>query len=80
MKYGKAQFKKRLKQFSAHWISDTDEIIVSTLKGCEDDFHTYGIDNGYLTPKDTGSRIEYYATHKLIDSIIQQLKETTRIF
>jgi hypothetical protein len=80
MKYGKAQFKKRLKQFSAQWIDDTDEIIVSTLKGYEDDFHTYGIDNDYLTPKDTGKRIEYYATHKLIGTIIHQLRETTRVF
>ena len=80
MKYSKAQFKKRLKKFSAQWIYGTDEMIVSTLDGLQDDFHEYGLDKGYLTAKDAGSRIEYYPTQKLIDSIIQQLKETTRIF
>ena len=79
MKYGKAQFKKRLKQFSAGCIYSADEMIVSTLKGCEDDFHHFGIDKGYLSAKDVGSRIEYYPTQKLLDTILLDLKNTNQL-
>lgn len=76
--YGKAQFKKRLKQFSAGG-KEIDEVVVSTLKGCEDNFHTFGVDRGYLIPKDVGSRIEYYPTQKLIDTILLEFKNTNNL-
>jgi hypothetical protein len=74
-KYTLASFKKRLKKFSAHHITEPEtEWVVKSLE--IEDFHQFGLDRGLLKYKTDDSK---YKTYYLTDSgweLIQKIQNT----